>query len=240
MTENLVKQWLRRYKLFFLIGLIIFGIQIFLAYKSQNLQSEFPQKDDKLSNAEPEEQKLLKKPEVEQNNVEVYSKIGSNIKPIWGIQPSCEITSKEALSALQRAKTLQCKQQIANITCAIQNDSFYPKRLESLCPAYNYTSHKSLGCYKDNKDVRILSSYSVNLKHLNSPHKCIALCLQSGYPYAGTQYGKECFCGSEEPNTSVKLADSSCNIPCTGDPSEVCGGYYTMNVYETGIASNLY
>ncbi|KRT81296.1 hypothetical protein AMK59_5714, partial [Oryctes borbonicus] len=45
----------------------------------------------------------------------------------------------------------------------------------------------------------------------------------------------ECFCGNDEPSVSVKLPDSSCNMKCPSDPHLVCGGYYTMNVYYTGV-----
>ena len=46
----------------------------------------------------------------------------------------CDITSKEALSALRRARTDSCKQQIADITCKIQKNLFYPKKLPRYCP----------------------------------------------------------------------------------------------------------
>lgn len=47
----------------------------------------------------------------------------------------------------------------------------------------------------------------------------------------------ECFCGNDEPKSSAKLPDPSCNMKCSGDSKESCGGYFTMNVFETGIAS---
>jgi len=47
----------------------------------------------------------------------------------------------------------------------------------------------------------------------------------------------ECFCGNEEPPSASRRPDSSCNMKCPADPKEACGGYFTINVYETGIAS---
>jgi len=32
--------------------------------------------------------------------------------------------------------------------------------------------------------------------------------------------------------------DDLCDKPCTGDLSQKCGGYLTMNVYETGVEDN--
>ncbi|XP_032689353.1 xylosyltransferase oxt isoform X2 [Odontomachus brunneus] len=93
----------------------------------------------------------------------------------------------------------------------------------------------SLGCFKDDKALRILSSYYHIFKGNNSPERCAYMCLQSGYPYAGTEYSVECFCGMEEPPFTKRLPDSSCNMKCSGNPKQSCGGYLTINVYWTGI-----
>ena len=47
----------------------------------------------------------------------------------------------------------------------------------------------------------------------------------------------ECFCGNSEPPIAARLPDPSCNMKCSGDPKQACGGYYAINIYETGIAS---
>lgn len=48
--------------------------------------------------------------------------------------PLCEISNKEAVSAIHRAKTQLCKQEIANTTCLINDSSLYPKSLQMSCP----------------------------------------------------------------------------------------------------------
>ncbi|XP_075224237.1 xylosyltransferase oxt isoform X2 [Lycorma delicatula] len=150
--------------------------------------------------------------------------------------PLCEITGKEAISAIHRAKTQHCKQLLANVTCLIQHQQLYPTQLKHSCPAAGYEAGRSLGCFQDEKKFRLLSGYYANLKTTNSPQHCINLCLQSGFPYAGVQFVTECFCGNEEPASTSRLPDSSCNMKCPEDPRQACGGYYTINVYETGIA----
>ncbi|XP_025163648.1 xylosyltransferase oxt isoform X3 [Harpegnathos saltator] len=93
----------------------------------------------------------------------------------------------------------------------------------------------SLGCFKDDKTLRILSGYYHIFKGNNSPEHCAYMCLQSGYPYSGTEYSVECFCGMEEPSFTKRLPDSSCNMKCSGNPKQSCGGYLTINIYWTGI-----
>lgn len=104
--------------------------------------------------------------------------------------PMCEITGREAVSAVTRAQSQACKQRIVNVTCLNQQGSLYPKRVQSVCPhSPGFTGMPtSLGCFKDDKALRILSSYYHIFKGNNSPERCAYMCLQSGYPYAGTEY----------------------------------------------------
>lgn len=47
----------------------------------------------------------------------------------------------------------------------------------------------------------------------------------------------ECFCGNTEPAVAAKLPDPDCNHKCSGESKQICGGFFTMNIFETGIAS---
>lgn len=49
----------------------------------------------------------------------------------------------------------------------------------------------------------------------------------------------ECFCGNTIADDVVKLPDPQCNYKCSGDPKQICGGYFTISIYETGIRSEL-
>ncbi|XP_045766664.1 LOW QUALITY PROTEIN: xylosyltransferase oxt [Maniola jurtina] len=149
--------------------------------------------------------------------------------------PVCEIKSREAISAIHRAKTQICKQQIVNKTCLIQSGNFYPKYLPNYCVSETKTYGRHLGCYLDEKKLRLLSSYYGNYANINSPSFCLDICVQAGFPFAGVQYSSECFCGEQPPPTTAKTSDGLCDMNCPGDPSQKCGGYFTMNVYETGL-----
>lgn len=103
-------------------------------------------------------------------------------------KPICDIVTKEAISAIHRAKTQLCKETIVNTTCAIEQNRFYASRLPNFCPSGGRVTNRALGCYKDEKKFRLLSGYYSNLKTQNTPERCIQLCLQSGFVYAGVQY----------------------------------------------------
>ncbi|KAL0946528.1 hypothetical protein HGRIS_012737 [Hohenbuehelia grisea] len=64
---------------------------------------------------------------------------------------------------------------------------------------------------------------------------CQSLC--SGYKYAATEYGNECYCGNTLTNngaTGNPIDPSSCNSNCAGDSSQKCGGGWIMSLYTNG------
>ncbi|ODM98476.1 Xylosyltransferase oxt [Orchesella cincta] len=182
--------------------------------------------------------------------------------------PECNITLKDSISAINRAKTQACKDEIANISCVITNDVLYVKRLPRYCSnkgesrdLYEYICQwlekfelhqtvygRYLGCFKDNPKDRILSGHLSLFKDRNSHQICIDLCLQSGFQYAGLQYGVECFCGNSKPSSYLKVENEKCGMKCPVEevtsfiePGHLtpwngnCGGYFVMDVFETGV-----
>lgn len=251
----------RRYKLIFIVLLAILSVQLFLGYHSNQLDGpkegnsgetgrsayshlsggSLLSDDDEQSNNRHTHQH--RKGEETAASKEVKSKRHlDNLS----FTPQCDVQSKDAHSAINRARTDECKRQILETVCAIEAGAFYAKHLASRCPKGNYTRGRSLGCFQDDQGSRLLGAYYVNNKGTNSQKKCIEICLQSGFMYAGVQYGSECFCGNTPPPSTAQLADSSCTRRCPMEEedegqksaaSSVCGGYFTMNVLETGISS---
>ncbi|XP_054711088.1 xylosyltransferase oxt-like [Uloborus diversus] len=148
--------------------------------------------------------------------------------------PWCNITTKEAVSAIHRATTQACKHEIANITCLMQQGMLYPKRLPRYCPLKGGVPYSHIGCFRDDAQNRLLPNLFRKITH-NSPVRCVDLCLQSGFQYAGVQYRKECYCGNTRPLSEFKVNNSMCNMPCPKNSPSTCGGYFTMNVFHTGF-----
>lgn len=245
----------RRFKFFFFIGFLILAIQIFLAYKSIKIPIEpgylvniindrVSSVKEQLTNtrnkhvSQSDYEDIINSNIQQQDVVHKSEKVLSTLLSELGFKPKCDISNdKEVVSAVQRARTIECKKHITDVACQIKSNTFYPTILPNTCPSGNYIANRSLGCYQDDKKHRLLPSFYTNFKETNSPKKCIQMCLQSGYLYAGVQYSTECFCGNQEPRTDAKLPDPSCNMKCPAEPKSACGGYFTINIYETGIAS---
>ncbi|XP_003739820.3 xylosyltransferase oxt [Galendromus occidentalis] len=134
-------------------------------------------------------------------------------------KPNCTITNADVLSALRRAKTSECKEEITNIHCKDLRRELYPTRLNSTCPLHGASA--KLGCFK-----------TVNLEALHSPHyimnnslknqspviysdrnSCINACLTIGSPFAMyTASLKRCFCSNaslDEWNKDVNCIECS-------------------------------
>lgn len=175
------RRWLYRYKFYFIIGFFVILLQVFLAYKSFDITvSETNSLPITNNNLNSFAKNAIKGEKSRLRTNAIYDELH--------FVPSCNITVRDALSALDRAKTQQCKKEIADIACAIQKGTFYPKVLPSFCPTNNFTANRSIGCFKDEKTFRILSGYYTNFKSSNSHKKCLQMCLQSGFIYAGVQY----------------------------------------------------
>lgn len=183
MTESLPLRWLRRYKWYFSIGLLILFVQLFLANWLPSFGNTAHDTRDSPSHSEASSPPHSS-PTIAIETAKKYQLRDSELSAY----PGCDIHAKEAVSAIHRATSQSCKQTIANITCAVQAGIFYPAVLPNSCPNESFISNRALGCFRDQKKVRLLGGYFTSFKQLNTPGKCIQLCLQSGFLYAGVQF----------------------------------------------------
>ncbi|XP_077526225.1 xylosyltransferase oxt isoform X1 [Haemaphysalis longicornis] len=152
-----------------------------------------------------------------------------------GFQPECDIVEKDAVSAIQRATTTECKWELANVTCLVKRGMLYPSELPRSCdgsPGRVVGEH--LGCFRDDKRSRLFERLASRTSS-NSRRHCVGLCLRLGFPWAGLQYGTECFCSKTEPASNVTLPSRFCDMVCPADKNELCGGYLAMDVFATGL-----
>lgn len=65
---------------------------------------------------------------------------------------------------------------------------------------------------------------------------CAKFC--DGFAYFATEYGRECYCGNELQQGSVKAGDQNdCAFPCVGDASEYCGAGNRLQLYKLGSST---
>ena len=158
-----------------------------------------------------------------------------------GLRLDCSDPGRSAISAVKRATTKECKQQILDVSCKNLAGTLYPSKLDNLCPVRtdDRVVGNYMGCYEDSFEDRILLGGVTKFKINNSVENCLRHCSETGFLYAGVQYGNECFCGNDRPDNGLKYSPeeekSKCDKKCSGNGEQKCGGYLTMNIYQTGV-----
>ncbi|KAJ7262498.1 hypothetical protein C8J57DRAFT_1436432 [Mycena rebaudengoi] len=91
---------------------------------------------------------------------------------------------------------------------------------------------ESLGCYNDN--VGGVRSLPVGVA-VNGPFSlegCTTTCFSAGYPYSGSEFAAECYCGTEINPKAAPTATSDCSMLCAGNAMELCGGPNRLTLYN--------
>ncbi|KAJ3826706.1 hypothetical protein F5880DRAFT_1628591 [Lentinula raphanica] len=90
----------------------------------------------------------------------------------------------------------------------------------------------SLGCYSDGINGQRTLTVGVNLNTPATVEECTASCFAAGYQYAGTEFADQCFCDSAINNGGAPTPITDCNMVCSGNSSEFCGGPNRLNMYN--------
>ncbi|KAJ8456040.1 hypothetical protein ONZ45_g18822 [Pleurotus djamor] len=70
-----------------------------------------------------------------------------------------------------------------------------------------------------------------------TPDTCKAFCAHKDLPYAGVEFGRECYCDYLVNPTGTPVSESECNQPCAGDPEKICGAADRIGIYYNGNPS---
>ncbi|KAG8267286.1 hypothetical protein J6590_054683 [Homalodisca vitripennis] len=97
---------------------------------------------------------------------------------------------------------------------------------------------KYVGCYNDFNN-HIFKAHKTTLDKTNTPRRCLNYCWQLGFKYSGVEYGRECLCGDDKPDSSFLVSGDECSITCSGDQLETCGGNWRLAVYSTDISASV-
>lgn len=90
------------------------------------------------------------------------------------------------------------------------------------------------GCFHEGFDGRALNGLEIKNVTALTTAGCAAFC--AGYRYYATEFSNECFCGTVLENGAFQVPDSACQYPCSGAPTETCGGSNVLSVYKTSFS----
>ncbi|KAH9909039.1 putative glyoxal oxidase [Xylariomycetidae sp. FL2044] len=85
------------------------------------------------------------------------------------------------------------------------------------------------GCYTDvGRTIEAAFTLSQNL----TTQSCLNFCQSRSYPYAGTEYFRECYCGLQLVSTTKKVNETTdCTTPCAGNNTQPCGGPSRLSLF---------
>ncbi|KAJ7487362.1 galactose oxidase [Mycena galericulata] len=128
-----------------------------------------------------------------------------------------------------------------------------PQRRQSV-PTTLPGNWTSLGCYTDNTAARTLTGASTVDATNMTVENCIAFCDSKQFILAGVEFmvssfsravhsaadisatgmKQECYCDDFIENGGVNATITECNLPCSGNSEESCGGANRLNIFWSG------
>jgi hypothetical protein len=151
--------------------------------------------------------------------------VGLDCKP-WRIQSYC-VVPQERIDNDPRPNPLT--ETTMTTATATSEAATSTTSTSSLAPSP--TAWNLRGCYPDeDKDLPVLEE-QVSVGDDLTISKCQDSCYRASFEFAGVKEGNECWCSSFIGGESTRN-ESDCNIPCTGDEDEICGGKDRLSVFE--------
>jgi len=89
------------------------------------------------------------------------------------------------------------------------------------------------GCYQELPDGRLLSGPGTAGPNMTA-QTCTSFCSKQGrgLTWAGLEFGRECFCASGLPSSASPAPETACNMVCSGNEKEYCGGSRIISMYK--------
>uniref|UniRef100_A0A672MYD5 WSC domain containing 1 n=1 Tax=Sinocyclocheilus grahami TaxID=75366 RepID=A0A672MYD5_SINGR len=112
----------------------------------------------------------------------------------------------------------------------LSEDNAGPQWLISRNQEIRYLRRTYIGCFLDDAKDRALKGMVFYDFRKMTNTLCQDTCTESGYQFAGLEYGSECYCGNRI--TSARMKEEGCNLDCKGEKGAICGGVSRLSVYK--------
>lgn len=99
------------------------------------------------------------------------------------------------------------------------------------------------GCFAEPGGAARIWPYQITDTLGTTVEGCLNLCSKYGYPAAALEYGQECWCGDPEQleeEGGFAAPETDCTMPCSGSPTELCGGVQRFNLYTWSTTEPLF
>ncbi|XP_076017462.1 sialate:O-sulfotransferase 1-like [Genypterus blacodes] len=110
--------------------------------------------------------------------------------------------------------------------------SLLPESPEQTVSLHKTSTDKGtyMGCFLHNTSERALGGTMLyDLRKMTSS-LCQDTCSESGYQFAGLEFGAECHCGNRI--SSPRAPEEDCSVGCRGERGSPCGGVGRLSIYK--------
>lgn len=87
------------------------------------------------------------------------------------------------------------------------------------------------GCAADGGSSRTLSGHSTAADDMTIEY-CTSVCKSQGYPFAGLEYSRECYCGSSLGDAATVDCSTTSQMICAGNATEWCGAPNLLAIWN--------
>ncbi|KAI1773881.1 WSC-domain-containing protein [Hypoxylon cercidicola] len=101
----------------------------------------------------------------------------------------------------------------------------------SMGQTFDTTSFIFVGCMADTGNPRTLSGASSAADNMTN-EICVSFCKEKGYPFAGLEYSRECYCGSSIGSATASDCSTIPKMICAGDNTQWCGAPNLLTVWN--------
>lgn len=159
------------------------------------------------------------------NNASEYCGAGNRLQ-VYQLASSTVTSTSSISSTSIQATSLPTSSAVAATTT---NSSSTTSTSAAATPTIVSTNYQ--GCFHEPSNGRALPN-KVSTNGNNTVESCQAACSAAGFTVSGAEYSSECWCGNVLTAGLTKVADSQCNMACSGSSAEFCGGGNLLSVYS--------
>ncbi|GAQ46076.1 hypothetical protein AtubIFM56815_007251 [Aspergillus tubingensis] len=95
------------------------------------------------------------------------------------------------------------------------------------------SAYTTAGCYSSAGQLTSAGTYQ-----FQSEGYCQQICTKQNKPVFALHNGDECYCGDSLPPSTAKVSSTQCQTPCSGFPSETCGGANAWLINSTTVSES--
>jgi len=128
---------------------------------------------------------------------------------------------------------MPCKGNHSEICGGGNTISYYTSQVSNASPVISHTSGSQpwnyRSCWGEPQQGRALPNKIISSGA--TAQTCLDAATAMGFAHAGLEYGGECWAAIAEPYGG-EIPESYCDMPCSLDTSQSCGGGFTLTLYS--------